>query len=190
MFTTACSSRCPVSCRDPTSASRPTTSAQWVGLRSGAPRARDPVRDRDDGDASDPGSANFVGEFFILTGAFESKEAIARSPPSQSPRRVYALRMYQRTMHNRLRRGRFARDHAAEGPCSSARRCIVALALQPRLITTRGRRAWSGAWRALEQPSGGAAMSLLTLAQHGTDFEAPTSTTRRSRPLSRLPQGS
>ena len=49
-----------------------------------------------------PGSANFVGEFLILLGAFESKMAFAFiASIGVVLASVYALRMYIRTMHNR-----------------------------------------------------------------------------------------
>ena len=53
-----------------------------------------------------PGSANFVGEFFILKGVFETKVAIALiASIGIALAAFYALRMYQRTMHNRLPEG-------------------------------------------------------------------------------------
>jgi NADH-quinone oxidoreductase subunit M len=49
-----------------------------------------------------PGSANFVGEFLILLGAFQSEMAIAFvASTGVILASVYALRMYIRTMHNR-----------------------------------------------------------------------------------------
>ena len=58
-----------------------------------------------------PGSANFVGEFFILTGAFESKVALALiASVGIALAAFYALRMYQRTMHNRLPEGMTSRE--------------------------------------------------------------------------------
>jgi len=49
-----------------------------------------------------PGSANFVGEFLILLGVFESKLAIALIASTGIVlASVYALRMYIRSMHNR-----------------------------------------------------------------------------------------
>jgi NADH-quinone oxidoreductase subunit M len=49
-----------------------------------------------------PGSANFVGEFLILLGAFESKMAFAFiAAIGVVLASVYALRMYIRAMHNR-----------------------------------------------------------------------------------------
>jgi NADH-quinone oxidoreductase subunit M len=50
-----------------------------------------------------PGSANFVGEFFILIGVFESKLAVALvASTGVVLASVYALRMYIRAMHNRV----------------------------------------------------------------------------------------
>jgi NADH-quinone oxidoreductase subunit M len=49
-----------------------------------------------------PGSANFVGEFLILLGVFESKLAVAIiGSTGVILASVYALRMYIRSMHNR-----------------------------------------------------------------------------------------
>jgi NADH-quinone oxidoreductase subunit M len=49
-----------------------------------------------------PGSANFVGEFLILLGVFQSKLAIALvASTGVVLASVYALRMYIRSMHNR-----------------------------------------------------------------------------------------
>ncbi len=49
-----------------------------------------------------PGSANFVGEFLILFGVFESKLAVAIiASTGVILASVYALRMYIRSMHNR-----------------------------------------------------------------------------------------
>ncbi len=49
-----------------------------------------------------PGSANFVGEFFILLGVFESKLAVAIiASTGVVLASVYALRLYIRSMHNR-----------------------------------------------------------------------------------------
>ena len=50
-----------------------------------------------------PGSANFVGEFLILLGVFNSKLAIAFiASTGVVLASVYALRMYIRSMHNRV----------------------------------------------------------------------------------------
>ena len=53
-----------------------------------------------------PGSANFVGEFLILLGVFDSKMAMAIvASIGVVLASVYALRMYIRSMHNRAGRG-------------------------------------------------------------------------------------
>ena len=50
-----------------------------------------------------PGSANFVGEFFILLGVFNAKLAIAIIAfTGVAMASVYMLRVYIRTMHNRV----------------------------------------------------------------------------------------
>ena len=88
-----------------------------------------------------PGSANFVGEFFILKGVFETKVAIAViASVGIALAAFYALRMYQRTMHNRepaagTSREVTLREAVVLVPLVA---CIVALALYPALITTRG----------------------------------------------------
>ena len=88
-----------------------------------------------------PGSANFVGEFFILKGVFETKVALALiASIGIALAAFYALRLYQRTMHNRLPEGAASREMTLREavvlvPLTA---CIVALALYPGLITTRG----------------------------------------------------
>jgi NADH-quinone oxidoreductase subunit M len=88
-----------------------------------------------------PGSANFVGEFYILSGVFQSKVAIALiASTGIALAAFYALRMYQRTMHNPLPDGLVSREITLrEGvvlvPLVLT---IVALALYPALITQRG----------------------------------------------------
>ena len=53
-----------------------------------------------------PGSANFVGEFYILNGLFDSKIVFALvAICGVAMGAYYALRLYQRTMHNRLAAG-------------------------------------------------------------------------------------
>jgi NADH-quinone oxidoreductase subunit M len=88
-----------------------------------------------------PGSANFVGEFYILIGAFQSKIAYALiATIGIAFAAFYAIRLYQRTMHNRLPEGVESREITwREGlvivPLVA---CIVALALYPGLILERG----------------------------------------------------
>ena len=87
-----------------------------------------------------PGSANFIGEFDILLGVFQSKIAFAFAAAIGVPLAAYyALRMYQRTMHNRLPEGATSReigigDAAVIVPLVAV---IVGLALYPGLITRR-----------------------------------------------------
>ena len=58
-----------------------------------------------------PGSANFVGEFYILNGVFETKIAFALiAAIGIALAAFYALRLYQRTMHNRLPEGAESRE--------------------------------------------------------------------------------
>ncbi len=87
-----------------------------------------------------PGSANFVGEFYILNGLFQAKivfALIAISGVAMSA--YYALRLYQRTMHNRRPEGLASReigwrDGVVLAPLVL---CILALALYPQLILHR-----------------------------------------------------
>jgi len=87
-----------------------------------------------------PGSANFVGEFYILNGLFDSKivfAIVAISGVAMSA--YYALRLYQRTMHNRLAGGVASReigwrDGVVLVPLVL---CILGLALYPQLILKR-----------------------------------------------------
>ena len=58
-----------------------------------------------------PGSANFVGEFYILNGLFDAKVAFAVvASAGIAMAAFYALRLYQRTMHNRLPAGGASRE--------------------------------------------------------------------------------
>jgi len=87
-----------------------------------------------------PGSANFVGEFYILTGLFQAKIVYAFvAGAGVVLAGYYALRLFQRTMHYR-------RPEAIASPEISLRdglvlvplvACIVALAFYPQLILER-----------------------------------------------------
>ena len=88
-----------------------------------------------------PGSSNFVGEFLILLGVFNAKLVIAIIAFSGVVMAsVYALRLFIRSMHNRVGRAdRLARDGAARRAscwCRSSR-VIVFLALYPQLALQR-----------------------------------------------------
>jgi NADH-quinone oxidoreductase subunit M len=88
-----------------------------------------------------PGSANFIGEFYILNGVFQSKIVFAFiAAIGIALAAFYSLRMYQRVMHNRLPEGAESReislrDAAILAPLVAV---IVALALWPGLILDRG----------------------------------------------------
>jgi NADH-quinone oxidoreductase subunit M len=88
-----------------------------------------------------PGSANFIGEFYILNGVFEAKIVFAFvAAIGIALAAFYSLRMYQRTMHNRLPEGVESseiglRDGVILAPLVAV---IVALALWPGLILDRG----------------------------------------------------
>ena len=87
-----------------------------------------------------PGSANFIGEFYILNGLFQAKivfAIVAISGVAMSA--YYALRLYQRTMHNRKPDGILSReigwrDGVVLAPLVL---CILGLALYPQLILKR-----------------------------------------------------
>jgi len=88
-----------------------------------------------------PGSANFVGEFFILKGVFETKVAIALiASTGIALAAFYSLRMYQQTMHDRLPEGSVSREITLREAVVIVPlvACIIGLALYPGLITTRG----------------------------------------------------
>ncbi len=91
-----------------------------------------------------PGSSNFVGEFYILTGLFQSKVALALiASIGVALAAYYALRMYQRSMHNTLPDGASSREMTLrEGVVIAPLvACIIAIAFYPALITDRGQSA-------------------------------------------------
>jgi NADH-quinone oxidoreductase subunit M len=87
-----------------------------------------------------PGSSNFIGEFYILIGVFQSKIVYAIvASAGVAIAAFYAIRLFQRTMHNRLADGIESReislrDGAVLAPLVG---CILALALYPGLILGR-----------------------------------------------------
>jgi NADH-quinone oxidoreductase subunit M len=88
-----------------------------------------------------PGSANFIGEFYILNGVFQSKIAFAFvAAIGIALAAFYSLRLYQRTMHNRLPEGAVSREISwRDGVILTALVAnIVALALYPGMILERG----------------------------------------------------
>src|SRR5512146_620164 len=103
-----------------------------------------------------PGSANFIGEFYILNGLFQTKivfAVIAISGVAMSA--YYALRLYQRTMHNRRPDSVPSREIGLREGLVLAPLvlCIVGLAFYPQLILQRSDRSVSQALVAVEGPS-------------------------------------
>jgi NADH-quinone oxidoreductase subunit M len=87
-----------------------------------------------------PGSANFIGEFYILNGLFQSKIVfafVAISGVAMSA--YYALRLYQGTMHNRKPDGIASREIGLRDAVVLAPLvlCILGLAFYPQLILHR-----------------------------------------------------
>jgi NADH-quinone oxidoreductase subunit M len=87
-----------------------------------------------------PGSANFVGEFYILNGLFQAKivfACVAISGVAMSA--YYALRLYQQTMHNRQPDGLLSREIGVRDGLVLVPLvlCILGLALYPQLILER-----------------------------------------------------
>jgi NADH-quinone oxidoreductase subunit M len=87
-----------------------------------------------------PGSANFIGEFYILNGLFQAKivfAIVAISGVAMSA--YYALRLYQRTMHNRKPDGIESREIGFRDAVVLVPLvlCILGLALYPQLILHR-----------------------------------------------------
>ncbi len=105
-----------------------------------------------------PGSANFVGEFFILNGLFQAKIAFAVvAIAGVALSAYYALRLYQRTMHNRMPAGIESReigwrDGVVLVPLVA---CIVGLALYPQLVLKRTDRAVQERIEAVQGPAPG-----------------------------------
>jgi NADH-quinone oxidoreductase subunit M len=102
-----------------------------------------------------PGSANFVGELYILNGLLQAKIVfafVAISGVAMSA--YYALRLYQRTMHNRLPDGIASREIGLRDGLVLAPLvlCILGLALYPQLILHRADPAVQESVGAIEGP--------------------------------------
>jgi NADH-quinone oxidoreductase subunit M len=87
-----------------------------------------------------PGSANFVGELYILFGIFDSKLAygiVASAGVVLAA--VYMIRMYQRAMHNRLGAGAESRELSRWdfGLIAPLVAVIVALGVYPQFVLER-----------------------------------------------------
>jgi NADH-quinone oxidoreductase subunit M len=87
-----------------------------------------------------PGSANFVGEFYILNGIFQEKVVYAfLASVGIALAAYYALRLFQAAMHNRKPEGFESHEvgWGQGGVIAALTACIVALALWPGLILDR-----------------------------------------------------
>jgi NADH-quinone oxidoreductase subunit M len=87
-----------------------------------------------------PGSANFIGEFYILNGLFQEKEVFAIvAITGVAMSAYYALRLYQHVMHNRKPEGIASREIGLRDAVVLAPLviCILGLALYPQLILHR-----------------------------------------------------
>jgi NADH-quinone oxidoreductase subunit M len=93
-----------------------------------------------------PGSANFAGEFLILTGVLKAKIVYALvAGAGVVLAAVYMIRLYQRSMHNPLARGEESRDLTVPDglvivPIVAV---ILALAIYPQFVLHRSNRAVS-----------------------------------------------
>jgi NADH-quinone oxidoreductase subunit M len=90
-----------------------------------------------------PGSSNFVGEFFILLGTFQSKAAIAVVAfTGVVLASVYTLRLFIRAMHNRLGPQATSREISlADGlVVAPLVLLILAFALYPQIALSKGER--------------------------------------------------
>jgi len=88
-----------------------------------------------------PGSSNFIGEFYILNGLFDEKTVFAViAMAGVAMAAFYALRLYQKTMHNRLPDGVESREMTLREASVLVPLVlvIVAVALYPSLILKRG----------------------------------------------------
>jgi NADH-quinone oxidoreductase subunit M len=87
-----------------------------------------------------PGSANFIGEFYILNGVFQEKIVYAFvASVGIVLAAYYALRLFQAAMHNRKPEAIESREVGWRegGVIAALTACIVALALWPGLILER-----------------------------------------------------
>ena len=88
-----------------------------------------------------PGSANFIGEFYILNGLFDEQTTYAViAMAGVVMAAFYALRLYQKTMHNRLPDGVESREMSLRDSSVLVPLVLVIIgtALYPSLILKRG----------------------------------------------------
>jgi NADH-quinone oxidoreductase subunit M len=112
-----------------------------------------------------PGSANFVGEFLILFGVFDDSIAVAViASIGVVMASVYMLRMFIRSMHNRVgpnvvSRDLRPRDALVIVPLVAA---IIAFGLYPQAALTDGERSAKSAVEAARVSAGDAARAEVT----------------------------
>jgi NADH-quinone oxidoreductase subunit M len=110
-----------------------------------------------------PGSANFIGEFYILLGLFQSKIVFAFvASAGVVLAAFYALRLFQGTMHNRKPRAVASREVGiGDGAVLAALvACIVALAFYPQLVLHRSDASVKGAVAATKSAPAGKEVAL------------------------------
>jgi NADH-quinone oxidoreductase subunit M len=102
-----------------------------------------------------PGSANFIGEFYILNGIFQEKIVYAFvASIGIVLAAYYALRLYQEAMHNRKPEGIESREVGwRQGTVVTGLvACIVGLALWPGLILDRADNSVSAQVSSTQEP--------------------------------------
>ena len=107
-----------------------------------------------------PGSANFVGEFYILNGSSEAKIVFAFvAITGVAMSAYYALRLYQHAMHDRKPDGLLSREIGLRDGLVLAPLvlCILGLALYPQLILHRTDPTVQRRWPALPAAGAGGA---------------------------------
>jgi NADH-quinone oxidoreductase subunit M len=122
-----------------------------------------------------PGSANFVGEFYILNGVFQEKIVFALiATLGVIMASYYALRLYQHAMHNRKPETVQSRDVGwREGAIIGALvACIVALAVYPQVVLKRSDDAVNETVSAFEELSGASAALAPASQPHTPAGEA------------------
>jgi NADH-quinone oxidoreductase subunit M len=114
-----------------------------------------------------PGSANFIGEFFILNGVFQEKVVFALiATLGVIMASYYALRLFQHAMHNRKPASVESREVGwREGAIIAALvACIAALAVYPQVVLKRSDDAVTETVSSFAEP-GGASASLTPASQ-------------------------
>jgi NADH-quinone oxidoreductase subunit M len=123
-----------------------------------------------------PGSANFVGEFYILLGVFQAKLVIASVAfTGVILASVYTLRVFIRTMHNREGEKVESRDLSFYDGLTIAPLVLVilALAIYPELPLARSERDVRAAVRPAQLIANPPAPAAAAAPQLPTQPQAP-----------------